>query len=281
MDSDYQCSTYTPFFLRAYNHADMKARQLTDALRYVRRSKRASRLRGRPFFLESLDGTRLSCSIVEGAFNRAVVVAHPAVVDSRQEQVEALAAELAREFTVILFDFRGHGRSSGRCPAGFNAVSTDMEAVVRHARLMGFERVAAAGFSLGAAASLLLAAREPEMLDAVVSIGCPPRFPGEMIPGRRPLLSALALRMLGMRVTLKPDHGPDPLDVAPQLPPIPKLLCFGEWETSPPETVEEFARSVSNPKEVITVEGAWHADLQGMEPQVREWLSRAMSGLLV
>jgi pimeloyl-ACP methyl ester carboxylesterase len=259
----------------------MKARQLTNTLRYVRRSKRASRLRRRPFFLDSLDGTRLSCSLIEGAFDRAVVVAHPAVVDSRQEQVEALAAELARDFTVILFDFRGHGLSSGRCPAGFNAVSLDMEAVVRHARSMGFASVAAAGFSLGAAASLLVMAREPELLDAVVSIGCPPRFPREMIPGRRPLLSAFALRLLGMRVTLKPDEGPDPLDVAPLLPPVPKLLCFGELETSPPEAIEKFALSVSNPREVVTIEGAWHSDLKGMEPAVREWLDNAISGLLV
>ena len=210
-----------------------------------------------------------------------MVVAHPAVVDSRQEQVEALAAELARDFTVILFDFRGHGLSSGRCPAGFNAVSLDMEAVVRHARSMGFASVAAAGFSLGAAASLLVMAREPELLDAVVSIGCPPRFPREMIPGRRPLLSAFALRLLGMRVTLKPDEGPDPLDVAPLLPPVPKLLCFGELETSPPEAIEKFALSVSNPREVVTIEGAWHSDLKGMEPAVREWLDNAISGLLV
>lgn len=221
------------------------------------------------------DGVRLDCRLVPADPRRLVIVAHPAVVGSRYHQVVDLADELLLDFSVMLFDFRGHGRSGGRCKAGFSGACTDIQAVIGRARRLGFEKVAVAGFSLGAAAAFL-AAVDGSRIDALVSIGCPPVFP-DIAPLRdRPTLSRLLLRALGMRFDPAPDMGPSPLDVAGTVGDFPKLLIFGEWEVASPEDIATFIEAVVPPVEVRTIRGVWHADLSGSESEVRDWLEQVL-----
>jgi pimeloyl-ACP methyl ester carboxylesterase len=225
--------------------------------------------------VRSSDGLRLDCRLIPGDTRSAIVVAHPAVVGSRYVQVVALAGELARSFSVFLFDFRGHGRSEGACPMGFSGPAKNLEAVAARARGPGFEKVGVAGFSLGAAAAFL-AADSGVPIDALVSIGCPPEFPDIEVWREHPVASRALLRLLGMRAEARPDGGPAPIDVASNLGDFPKLLVFGEWEVAPPEAIARFAALVAPPSEVITVEGVWHADLKGRESDVRRWFERVM-----
>jgi len=227
------------------------------------------------FYARAADGVELHCELSGRNPDSAVIVAHPAIVGSRHAQVLELARELERSFSVVTFDFRGHGRSGGRCPLGFGAASRDLEAVVNRVRLLGFDNVGVAGMSLGAAAGFVLLSRGA-FFDSFVSIGCPPRFPGLGPASAHPRLSRAALRALGMRVDRSPDDGPDPADVAAGLPPVPKLLFFGEWEVAPPEEVAAFAESVTGPRRIVTVPGVWHADLAGREPLVRQWFEETL-----
>lgn len=228
------------------------------------------------FWVCSTDDVELSCTLLGHDPDTVVVVAHPAVVGGYYHQVVSLAEELAKSFSVIIFDFRGHGRSSGRCPLGFGKVSEDLEAVVERTRLMGFEKVGVAGFSMGAAAAMLFCARGGDV-DSLVSIGCPPRIPDVPFYENHPKLVRGALRLLGMRVDPRSDGGPVPCDVASDLPRIPKLLVFGEWEVVPSDEIDTFVREVTEPKQLLTVSGAWHADLLGNEVLVREWLECALA----
>ena len=240
-------------------------------LRELKTSRRPPVVEHRVFYTPSTDRVELFCTLLERNPEKAVVVAHPAIVGGYYEQVVALAEELSRSFSVAIFDFRGHGRSTGRCPLGFAMVSEDLEAVVERVRGMGFERIGVAGFSLGAAAAMLLASRDV-CFDALVSIGCPPRMPDIPLLEKHPRLVGAATRVLGMRLDPISDNGPCPIDVAERLPGIPKLLIFGEQEVVPQEEISEFIELVSEPKSVLTVPGAWHADLMGREGLVREWL---------
>lgn len=232
------------------------------------------------FYTRTEDGESLHCTLLPGPrpSRSAVILAHPAVVGSYHPQVLALAGELALSWPVVLFDFRGHARSSGRYHVGFADAAADLEAVVERVRVMGFEQIAAAGFSLGAAAVLLVSSRR-DCFDAVVSIGCPPRFPEVPFYDSHPLVARTGLRALGMRVSsvASPAREPTPLDVAAGLPAVPKLLVFGEWEVVPAVEIERFAAAVAPPREVMTVPSVWHADLAGREPLVREWLERHWS----
>ena len=242
---------------------------LLPAFRELSVNRRAPRREHSIFYTRSTDGVELYCTLIENNPAEAVIVAHPAVVGSYYRQVVDLAEEVSRSFSTILFDFRGHGRSTGRCPLGFEAVSRDLEAVVERARGMGFEKVGVAGFSLGAAAAFLLASRGGR-IDSLASIGCPPRFP-QVSPLVDTPLARGALRLLGMRVQPGGENGPAPIEVAADLPHIPKFLIFGEWEVAPPDEIEEFTCRVTEPKRTLTVPGAWHADLAGRECLVREW----------
>lgn len=245
------------------------------AFRRLMKDRKSPQAEYSVFYTRSTGKVELFCTLFAGNPRSAVVVAHPAIVGSCHAQVLGLAHELSSAFSVILFDFRGHGRSGGRCPLGFSAVSEDLEVVVDRTRLMGFERIGVAGMSLGAAAAFLLASRR-RCFDSLVSIGCPPRFPELGPAAGLPLLSRASLRALGMRVDPSPDGGPEPADVAPVLPPIPKLLIFGEWEVAPADDIAAFAESVPGPKRVMTIPGVWHADLGGREAMVREWFEETL-----
>jgi len=247
------------------------------ALVELRKSKKPLNVPHSTFKVRSTDSVNLFCTRFGDAPGSAVIIAHAALGGSYYNYARSLASELAGSFTVLSFDFRGHGRSGGRCPLGFQKPSEDLEAVVDRARELGFERIGVAGFSMGAAAGFLLSAKRP-CFDAFVSIGCPPRSPQMELWSRRPWLTRTFARALGIRFTPTSDGGLTPLEVAGRLPPIPKLLLFGEWEVASPEEIADFVAMVSEPKETITVPGVWHADLAGREPTVREFFERSLRG---
>src|SRR5262245_18934516 len=76
-------------------------------------------------------------------------------------------------YTVLTFDFRGYGESTGE--KEFDRLDTDLEASLdyMHADL-GIEKVFLVGASMGGTASLLVAERDP--VAGVVSISSPATF---------------------------------------------------------------------------------------------------------
>jgi len=80
-----------------------------------------------------------------------------------------------------------------------------------------------------------------------------------------------------MRLDPTLDGGPDPLDVAADMPAVPKLVVFGEHEVASPEEIEVFIGRISSPKDIMTIPGVWHADLGGREALIREWLQSALT----
>jgi len=249
----------------------MLAAALVPVAAKIRAGRRQPRVSRGVFYTRSDNGVELHCTLLGDNPREAVVVAHPAIVGGYSHQVLSLAEEVAKSFSVAVFDFRGHGRSSGACPLGFGAASRDLEAVTRRLESMRFERIGVAGFSLGAGAAFLAATRCVDFR-ALVAIGCPPSFPSPQQFGLSDTAARVGLRLMGLRTDSAPDDGPGPAEIAGLLPPIPKLLFFGEYETSPREEIGAFIESIPDPKEVHTVAGAWHADLDGREHFVRGWL---------
>lgn len=80
----------------------------------------------------------------------------------------------AAGFNVLMFDFRAHGRSSGRVTSMGALEARDVRAAVRFANNKGCDRVGLLGFSMGGRAALLAAPSIPS-LKAIVSDGAPPR----------------------------------------------------------------------------------------------------------
>jgi pimeloyl-ACP methyl ester carboxylesterase len=111
---------------------------------------------------------------VFGNGKTGVILAHMRPAD--QSSWFPFATELAAtgDFTVLTFDFRGYGESTGE--QNFDRVDTDLQAAYEYMRdVLQLDRIFLVGASMGGTASLIIAARNP--VDGVVSISSPAQFP--------------------------------------------------------------------------------------------------------
>lgn len=74
---------------------------------------------------------------------------------------------LAKQFTVILLDNRGVGRSTQECEISITLMADDCAALVRH---LGYQRVAVAGHSMGGMIAMELARLHPDLVDRLVLV---------------------------------------------------------------------------------------------------------------
>ncbi|HEY2262252.1 MAG TPA: alpha/beta fold hydrolase, partial [Streptosporangiaceae bacterium] len=109
-----------------------------------------------------------------GNSDLAIVVAHGFTLSWQRPNVWRIANRLNQMAGVLTFDFRGHGRSGGLSTLGDREIN-DLDVVVRWARELGYQRVAAVGFSMGASIVLRYAGLVGG-LDAVVSVSGPGRW---------------------------------------------------------------------------------------------------------
>ncbi len=122
-------------------------------------------------WLRTADGERLHAEVRPGPGSDWVVLAHGFSGSTAVPALRRVADGLARRATVLAYDARGHGRSSGLCTMGDREV-LDVDAAVAHARAAGARRVATVGFSMGGAAVVRHAAGAGgvERPDAVVVV---------------------------------------------------------------------------------------------------------------
>jgi pimeloyl-ACP methyl ester carboxylesterase len=137
---------------------------------------------------------------------------------------------------VVGFDFRGHGRSGGASTVGDREI-WDVAAAVGWARLLGFDRVATVGFSMGASVVVRHAALVGGV-DAVVAVSGPARWFYRGTPAmrrlhlviERPAGRLVARTVLGTRVGAdRWDPLPEePRAVAGRIAPTPFLVVHGD-----------------------------------------------------
>ncbi len=111
--------------------------------------------------IAEVNGARLFYEVAgEGP---AVVLIHAGIADSRMwdGQFEAFA----REFRVIRYDARGYGRSD--MPAGPFAHRDDLHGLLR---LLGVERAALVGLSMGGSTAIDFTLDHPEMVSSLVPV---------------------------------------------------------------------------------------------------------------
>lgn len=110
------------------------------------------------------DGLTLSGWYLPGARPRdAVVICHGFAM-SRNELLDLARGLRARDHAVLLFDFRAHGASAGRRSTIGYREAGDIVAAVDFLRArpeLAGRRIGVAGVSMGAAAAIQAAAREP------------------------------------------------------------------------------------------------------------------------
>lgn len=120
---------------------------------------------------------------------------------------DLIAAELAGRFAVVRCDFSGQLRSPGPAHASLERHAGDVVALLDH---LAIERAAVVGTSFGAQVGLVLAARHPERVSALVAATAAEMATPEFVHGARALREA----------SLIAAHAGDPSRLAVLLSPL-------------------------------------------------------------
>jgi pimeloyl-ACP methyl ester carboxylesterase len=122
--------------------------------------------------IQTEDGLELTASSY-GTGPTAVILAHMRGSDRRSWSATAEELALGGEYTVLTFDFRGHGDSDD---GNLADIDKDMRGAIQFIQDEGFTRIFVVGASMGGTAALAVAAEED--LAGVVSISAPAEFEG-------------------------------------------------------------------------------------------------------
>jgi pimeloyl-ACP methyl ester carboxylesterase len=238
------------------------------------------------------DGVPIDAAHLPGPGQRdlAVVLAHGFTLSWQRPNVWRIANRLNRDGAgVVVFDFRGHGRSGGLSTLGDREIK-DLDVAFAWARQLGYQRIAAVGFSMGASVVL----RHAGLIggwDAVVSVSGPGRWYYRGTERMRRVHLAVEHR-LGRLVTrrwLKTRVSPKgwkqvpvpPAEAAAKISPAPLLIVHGDQDLYfPPEHARQLYMAAREPKELWLIPGMGHAESacdQNLVDKIAHWIDEATS----
>lgn len=192
-----------------------------------------------------------------------------------RSQLLRYARFLQPHFNCLLVDFRGAGDSEGDFSSMGYFEADDVDAAVGWLQTRGMTRVGAWGMSMGGAAVIRAAARNPAIAVVVTDgtfdrvrhvIAKRARDRGYPFPGLvARAIVAEAGRRLGVRLT------PDPVDLIGGLAPRPVLIVHGEGDaTSEVANAHRLFRAAHEPKELLIVPEAAHTECWAAAPLAYE-----------
>lgn len=223
-------------------------------------------------FLAS-DGLRLrGWWIPADGSDRAVIILH-GHMGSMDMDVHRAPALHAAGFNVLLFDFRGHGRSEGQQITFGYLERRDVQGAVALLCSRGMRRIGLLGFSLGGVVAVLSAPLCPEVT-AVVTDGAPIRmrtaaavrgiewgFPAWV---SRPMAwLAIAVTCVRLRANL---FRYEAVHWVGKIAPRPILFIHGDRDQYCPDFDDLYA-AAGSPKELWRVPEAGHTTLSSIMPE--------------
>jgi len=124
--------------------------------------------------LKTKDGVNISYDHYKHG-SGAVIIICPGFFNSKENRWMRRSVDMLLDgYDVIIFDFRGHGKSSGRYTWSAKE-DLDIDAVADYALSCGYKHIGILAFSLGAAAAINDAAKRND-IDSMVLISCPSSF---------------------------------------------------------------------------------------------------------
>jgi pimeloyl-ACP methyl ester carboxylesterase len=219
--------------------------------------------------LVTSDGVPIDAAHLPGDTDLAVVLAHGFTLSWQRPAIWGVATRLNMAGGVVIFDFRGHGRSGGLSTMGDREIK-DLDVAVAYARELGYRRIVTVGFSMGAS----IAVRHAGLIggvDAVVSVSGPGWW---YYRGTKPMRRVhwAVERRVGRLVTrtwlktrVSPVRwDPDPLppaEAAARIAPVPLLIVHGDQDLYfPPDHAQQLYDAAREPKELWIVPGFGHAE---------------------
>jgi pimeloyl-ACP methyl ester carboxylesterase len=234
------------------------------------------------------DGVPIDAIHLPADSDLAIVLAHGFTLSWQRPAVWKVATALNSSAAVITFDFRGHGRSGGLSTMGDREIK-DLDVAVAYARELGYRRIAAVGFSMGASIVVRYAGLVGG-LDAAVSVSGPGRW---YYRGTKPMRRVhwAVERRAGRLVTrtwLKTRVSPvgwnpvpvPPAEAAALITPTPFLVVHGDEDLYfPVEHAHQLYEAAREPKELWVVPGFGHAESgvdKGLLDRISRWIQQAV-----
>jgi pimeloyl-ACP methyl ester carboxylesterase len=235
------------------------------------------------------DGVPIDAIHLPGQKDLAIIVAHGFTLSWRHPAVWRVANQFNRAAGVITFDFRGHGRSGGLSTLGDLEIK-DLDVAVAYTRQLGYARIAAVGFSMGASIVLRHAGLIGGV-DAVVSVSGPGRWYYRGTKRMRQVHWAIEHRLgrVVSRRVLKTRISPEgwklvpvpPAEAAALISPVPLLIVHGDQDSYfPPEHARQLYLAAQEPKELWLLPGMGHAEsacTQDLVDRIARWVDQATS----
>jgi pimeloyl-ACP methyl ester carboxylesterase len=117
------------------------------------------------------DGKRIVFFHRKGGFSKVVVIAHGFYNNKDTVLFRGIAGAFSKEYDVIVFDFRGHGKSSDVFTWTAHE-QKDLRAIAAYAKENHYAKIGVIGFSLGAAIALIEASFH-QNIDSVIAVSSP------------------------------------------------------------------------------------------------------------
>jgi pimeloyl-ACP methyl ester carboxylesterase len=243
-----------------------------------------------PVMLRTEDGVRIDAAHTPSAVEDiGIVMAHGFTGSCRERRARRIAHVLSEYGGVVAFDFRGHGRSTGETTVGDLEI-LDVQAAVRHARVIGYSRVAVVGFSMGAAVAVRHAGLRGGV-DAVAAVSAPARW---YYRGTKPMrqvhwaierpVGRLAARVAKRTRISRYEWDPVPMpphEAAGLISPVPLLIVHGDADGFfPLEHAHQLYAGAREPRELWVEPGDGHAESAATPELIRrigKWITTNLS----
>lgn len=218
-----------------------------------------------------------------------VIIVCPGFYNSKENRwMKKTVKLLYQKYDVIIFDFRGHGSSSGEYTWSAKE-DLDVNAVIDYAGTKGYKKIGVLAFSLGAASAVNAAAKRDD-IDSLILISCPWRFSAINFHFWEPeMLSDLIDNISckwegkGAKTTHVFMKKTDPAKSIGSLKDTPVLLIHGDkdWVIKS-EHAKKLYAALRGPKKLIIMENGLHAERliekhpQKMEKIILEWFEKTL-----
>jgi uncharacterized protein len=233
-----------------------------------------------PVRLRTLDGLSLGGWFFPARTPKAAVIFCHGHAGSMDPDIRYVPALLAAGYSVLMFDFRAHGRSEGKQVSMGALEGLDLLAAADYLTACGYLSIGVLGFSMGAATAMNSAWRHPA-IRAIVSDGgfarLAPAVRGELERQRglkwlsRPLTKSILL-LAGLRLGCKLEEH-DPIHWVSRLDGRALFLIHGERDPFVSlEDIRCLAEQAGTPPEIWIAPGASHRQVDKAYPA--EYLPR-------
>jgi dipeptidyl aminopeptidase/acylaminoacyl peptidase len=223
----------------------------------------------------SRDGLTLRGWFIPAPEARGTVVFCHGHAGSMDPDVKYAPAFHERGYNILMFDFRGHGRSEGQHVSMGYYEREDLLGAIDYLQSRGIDRLGVLGFSMGGAVAMATAPHT-EAIRAVVSDGGFARLSDAVTVGVRErglpgslasLVGYLILWLMGLRLGCSPN-GADPIGWVDKI--APRALLIIQGALDPFVTVEEARElytAAGEPKDIWIVPGAGHREADRHHPE--------------